>query len=692
MRSRYGNSWAIAGALLACLGAAPFPARAQQPPSSEPAEPPIEQTEAVSLQEGEDLGLGGILSGASGVRVATMCTNCNVANVTMFGQTGDIVQVWQDGLPVVGGLGAIYLLSVLPIEAVAKTEIVRGAGSVLTGAEASVGGLFLETKTPRDPGGLFVQADAGSLDSTSFKLAGSGTIGAVGGGLVYTYGRADGSDPNGDGVYDLGSFRRNTLGGTLTWQIADRSFLRAEALDYEEEQRDSKGGYAGSPLPPGPVPDDEVLPFHREDIDIDKRDYMIEFRQDFRGGSSLTVGGRRTTRDQDTADETSGGEPYMTVDEQSEVATVRYRTPFLDRHILTVGADWSDLDVDGTTVKRSAVFPNGQSISDRVLERDVFAEIDFSLPAQINLTVGLLYDYLQLSGTRPLPSVMPGPTQFDEYETSESRILPRVRFAWKATRWLAVNLSGGDALSAPRPIFERVCCGALVLGNADVQPQFSRNYLLDLDIVPETWIRIRPAVFYSSVENFIQKVVWAAFPNYIPSYTQVNYPDVTVEGGELALEFRFFDRLSFGAQGSHVRTRAAEDLVELTLSGTSAPLFSLPGGRIPYIPEDSGSAFVKWDDPKSGLQFLATAMYTGSMLIQRLDNFFSIGVDDFEETPSFWLYNVRGQARVWKGLSIYAGVDNIGDYYQEWLNDPRFEYNWGPLRGRYYYGGLLYEM
>lgn len=80
------------------------------------------------------------------------------------------------------------------------------------------------------------------------------------------------------------------------------------------------------------------------------------------------------------------------------------------------------------------------------------------------------------------------------------------------------------------------------------------------------------------------------------------------------------------------------------------------------------------------------------MEIQYLEQNFAIGVPTFVATPSYWVYNVRGEVRLWKGLALFGGVDNVGDYVQEWLNDPRYEYNWGPLRGRYYYGGLAYEM
>ena len=247
-------------------------------------------------------------------------------------------------------------------------------------------------------------------------------------------------------------------------------------------------------------------------------------------------------------------------------------------------------------------------------------------------------------------------------------------------------------MAAPRPVFERVCCGATVLGNSDADPQVSRNYLLEAEFVPKPWIKIRPSVFRNEVEDYLQKVIWGVFPGYVPSFTMVNYPDVTVEGAELSIETRFFDRLSIGAQGSHLSAEAAEHNVFLSLMGQRIEIFTLEGGRIPYLPEDQAALFVKWDEPARGIHVSAQAQYTGSQMLQVVDNPGIIGTPLFYETPSKWVYNFRGETRVWRGFSVFAGVDNITDEAQDWLNDPRFEYNWGPLRGRYFYGGLSYEM
>ena len=148
-------------------------------PEMSPASPEAADDESSSINE--------VLGGVSGVRVATMCTNCNIAGVTMSGQSGERVQVWQDGLPVMGGLGAIYLLSVMPQQGIANTAVINGAGTVLAGSEASAGALEINTRRPQEDPTLHAAVDFGSLNWRRQELLASGTLGRWGGGLVATH-------------------------------------------------------------------------------------------------------------------------------------------------------------------------------------------------------------------------------------------------------------------------------------------------------------------------------------------------------------------------------------------------------------------------------------------------------------------------------------------------------------------------
>jgi outer membrane receptor for ferrienterochelin and colicins len=634
-----------------------------------------EKSSQYSIQKDkEKMSVADVLGGTSGVRVQTMCTNCNVANVTMCGQSDERVQVWKDGLPVMGGLGAIYILSVMPSQEIAQTEIVRGASTVLSGSEAGAGAMVFHTQTPEKRPYIFASADAGSFGWQSQKLLASGQLGKWGGQLTFTNSKSDGIDPNGDGNFNLAEFDRRTIAGNVFFDITQNSKLSFSALNYREDQRGGKGAYSGD------IPF-ELGQFFIEDIDIRRNEYSLSWDHQFRDYSRISFRARYADRDQDTSDNFSiQDQPYMRVDEKAKASELLYERGFFDRHIFTMGILYRKLEVDGIQLKKDILFPDGQSIADIVEQKGAFAQIDFSLPARLSLTTGLRYD---------------------DYGDFGSRASPRTRLAWKATPQLSLTLSAGYGFMAPRPIFERVCCGARVQSNANVKSEVSRNILMDIDYVPRQWLKLRGSYFYSDFKDFIQKVISYVNAYYIPNFQQVNYQDVTFEGGEISLEMRFFDHFSYGFEFTRLRAMSDEPLKIFPFSGLPddspykvflAPInYDLPPGKTPYHPWRQGSAFMKWDDQKRGINISAQAQYTGSMIIQKLEE--HEGFANFlAETPDFWVYNFSTKFRIYKGLSLYAGIDNITDEYQLWLDDPRYEYNWGPLRGRYYYGGLAFEM
>jgi len=655
----------------------PLSAVAGDPPAAGPNDEEVQ----ISPARPEEQGIREALQGTSGVRVATMCTNCNVANVSMFGQSEERVQVWQDGLPVLGGLGAIYLLSVMPPEGVRKTDIVRGAGTVLSGSEAGAGAVLIQTKSPeeQDEPWILASLDFGSLEWESQKLVAAQRWGRWGAELIATHSRSDGSDPNEDGVFDLAAFERTTVGGTLAVELFPRSHIRIDALGYREDQRGGKGGYGGS----GQLLPEDLGNFHKEDIDIRREEYGLAWEHQFRDGSRFDIRGRYSSREQDTSDDFTSTRPYMTVDESARIAQARYDRVLFNRHRLVLGMVHRNFAVDGSTVKRSLLFPEGQTLEDRIKQYGVFVETAFSLPGRVELTTGLRYD--DYDWTPGENSTLP-PGVVRE-ERKRSRVSPRLHLAWRATPELSINVSAGDGFTVPRPIFERVCCGALVLSSASSEPEISRNYLLDLDWVPQAWFRLRTSVFRSEFEDYLQKMAVFTSPYFIPSFAQVNYSEFRLEGIEVSSELRFLGRLSLGIEGTRSRTRS-DGPIEASVLG--APVYALPDGYIPFYPEDQGSAFIKWDDSVRGWSISARASYTGSMLIQE---YAPIGIaDSFAETPSFTTYDFSVRARVHRYLTVFAGVDNITDESEIWLDDPRYEYNWGPLRGRYYYGGVSFEM
>jgi outer membrane receptor protein involved in Fe transport len=241
---------------------------------------------------------------------------------------------------------------------------------------------------------------------------------------------------------------------------------------------------------------------------------------------------------------------------------------------------------------------------------------------------------------------------------------------------------------APPPVFERVCCGATVVPNNLAYAETARNYLLDIDLVPARWAKIRASLFYHDYTDYLQK--YALFANsYVPTFGNVNYTEFSLEGAELAAEFRFLEHLSFGAQWTKVQVADDEPIGVIIID---EPWGELPEGQIINLPEDQGSAFFKWDDPGTGAQVAVQAQYTSSMLNQLLPARGLGIVNEFWNTPAFWTFNLRFEGRIQKHVTLYGGVDNITNEVQTNLDNARYEYNWGPLRGRYLYMGARFEL
>jgi outer membrane receptor protein involved in Fe transport len=461
--------------------------------------------------------------------------------------------------------------------------------------------------------------------------------------------------------------------------------LRLDALNYREEQRGSKGGYwSASPTD-----------FLKEDIDIRRDEFSLAWDYTLEHGSRLTLRARHARREQDTSDDYPGEQnPYMQVLETVQAFETRYQMPIAGGHALTFGAEMKRLEVRGETVKTSVVFPGGQELNDFVRRKGIFAEMDFSLPMHLALTAGLRYDDLDWTpGLPPLPEdLWPyAPGWEGTPERTRSRISPRARLAWKATPKLSLSLSAGAALMAPAPGFERVCCGAVALSNAFSAAETSTNYLLDADYVPWRWWKVRASLLRSDYSDYLQKMAVFTAPDYIPSFARVSYTDFALEGVELGTEMRFFDRLSYGFEWTHLRVKSRGP-VRLKPLGPFDFAVTLPEEMIPFQPQDQGSAFVRWDDQARGFDASAQVQYTGPMFVQVLGQTGAVDQFGFDKTTALWIVNLRAQHRLHKGLSGYVGVDNVTNKVQTNLSDPRYEYNWGPLRGRYYYAGLSFEM
>jgi outer membrane receptor protein involved in Fe transport len=134
--------------------------------------------------------------------------------------------------------------------------------------------------------------------------------------------------------------------------------------------------------------------------------------------------------------------------------------------------------------------------------------------------------------------------------------------------------------------------------------------------------------------------------------------------------------------------------VSIDTGGSVLLQYTFYSDTIPYVAKRNAALGLTMRPIRTGRVSL-TGAYTGPMLIQQMQDSGPsvIGgtMTEMFATPAFATLSVRYDQTLPKGITLYAGVDNATNFVQTTLGKPRYSYNWGPLRGRYLYGGMSYR-
>ena len=160
--------------------------------------------------------LGEVLRDRAGVTVERQGGPGSPTRVSIRGSSADEVLVLLDGVPLNSALTGEADLSTVPLEAVERVTVLRGAQSARYGARALAGVVAVETRRPRGTE-LSMRAAAGSWGERRGALSAGGRRGALSG-LV----SAEGQTARGDFRYLVPEFRG---GGTAVRRNADAGSL-----------------------------------------------------------------------------------------------------------------------------------------------------------------------------------------------------------------------------------------------------------------------------------------------------------------------------------------------------------------------------------------------------------------------------------------------------------------------------------
>ena len=666
--------------------------------SDHPSAEPEEAAAAASLAQA--------LQADSGVFVTTVCTNCNNADLAMGGLSNDHVPVSCDGLPVPPGLAQIYLLSIVPPAMIDRVVVTRGAGSAALGGAAVGGGIDISRRASQTDGAwLDLSVDAGGDGWSGTRLSATGRRGRVGGEAIASWASSDRVDANDDGSPELPSFDRYTVEAHGDVSLAGRQTLRLGGMRYRESQQDGPAAFDLRTF-------DRTGEMHdnREDVELTRDQLDLVYRVSLPDGSEVRLAGLAADRAQEVAEtqqwDAPDGFPTYFIDERLRHGSAAWSRPWGDRVLARAGASWDRRDTGVIDVlynlrrnlsqhvplEEALRLSLEQDAHEWTTERGVWLETDVAATPRLSLTAGARWIDLTARDQedRPAWRAMPLP--------QGDRIVPRAAATWKPLDSLMLRLSAGAGFRAPDPIFEEVCCGRRYRNNRGVRVERSRAVGLEATWQPSARLRLGGTLFVTDFEDLVVKLVSVSY-QWAPTYQHTNVPRARTSSAGLDARWELASWITAKAAVSWLRpeNRTEGDAIPILVDAFGTPVsITMHEGTIPYIARRAASLSLEMR-PSSRATVALITQHTGSMRIQSFDRTtpqppLASDAIGFASTPAFWTLNASASWALGRGLGLFVGVDNATDYVETDLGLPWFDHDWGPLRGRYVYGGLSYRL
>lgn len=613
----------------------------------------IERTGATTLVE--------VLSHKTGVRIDNQCAICNTTAIKLSGLPGRYTLMLIDGFPVFSSLGQTYGLMNIEAAQIERIEIVKGASSILYGTDAMGGVVNVITRKPGKHDFATLSGQYGSYNS--YRISGGASVsrGRLAALITMAHATHDSVDRDGNGISEYTGYVRTVGSATLRWKAASRTqVLMRLAAAQETRQGGGLGTFQSVLTDPDRRGISESILTRRLEagLSVDRN-----FFEDFDG--RVMVGYTWHDQDSDYEGELYHARQHIVITQAELVGHVHpkleiiggipYRLELLDENL---AADSYEHHMVGAFVQADwHVFNNWEAIGG--FRYDYHTEygnvytpriaLRYAAADWVTLRTGFgtgfraptsFYEYAH--GVRP-----DGYTLKNNANKAETSMSASLSAAFDAGKWLNATVEGAWTQVADPILVEATDEGDVATMNADgtlqvlsAEAQLSSN--------PLRWLGLQAG------------------------YGYYHYWD---EGGVLV-----------SAPPSHQITAGID------LRAAKAG-FKVSIGLDVFAPMDLEDVYGTGYDINPGAD-----SPTGWLDPTNAD------LDNTKMTSSPWYYlvNVRLQQRLAQGLYLYAGVDNLFDMHQSDTDGPLYFpaaedgtatpadviYIWGPMRGRYLYGGL----
>ncbi|MDR3235173.1 MAG: TonB-dependent receptor [Prevotellaceae bacterium] len=569
--------------------------------------------------------------------------------IRLLGLSGGYTQMLDEARPAMRGLSAPFGLSYIPGQWLQSVQIAKGAGSVANGYESIAGQINLELRKPTAEEPLFVNVYFDHFLRTEANIVSSLQLGdkwntAV---LAHASGDLQKQDDNGDGFMDEPMKRQLNLANRWIY-LGDNGTQWRFGVQGLQETREggqiNAGGYSTN------IENTHFNAYSKVGMPLnDDNTYNLAVVADY------TFHDLRS----------SFGKKAYDGRQQSGFANVLLQNFFTDRHHLTTGLTgrWDDYNemLYGNRSNDSAT----HDLSRRELSGGVFGEYTLNLGNKFVAVAGLRADYHNLH---------------------QWLLTPRLNVKYDFTKDLVLRGSAGRGYRSANIVTDNI--GMLATG-----------YEIKIDNA----LNMEAAWTYGGSLLYYFKLF-----NYSKSYISIDYfrtdfsDQVLVDYERELYKVWIYNLAGKSYTNTYQFEFNTEPLERFTISATfryndnKTDLTTNSGQaervETPLRDRYKGILNLQYGTRRYKWTFDATAQLNGQ---SRLPNFMP---DDYSPVYPLFFAQIT---RKFKGMEIYAGVENILDYKQpnpivhaEAPFSEKFNSSviWGPLMGRRIYAGVRYTL
>jgi len=384
----------------------------------------------VSVLPASAAGVTDAIQGRDGVRIQTLCTHCNSANVQLGGLSRDLVPMSRDGFPLVGGLAASLVLAMLPADSIAKTQVVKGPGDAGLSHSAAGGEVDLVgARATETPGwDLYAAGGSYSLREAAARVGGRLSSWATISAIVGTT-EADPVDDDHDGWNDVPGVDRTYADATLDLKPAGSHELLFGLSFIDEENPQGRGAFDAVRYITA-----QADGWTREDALFRRSEARVGWTWRHRGGGGFELRALAAHRDQTQRSQLtaqSGGFfpgadrliDRFRIEEDNLWVNATYRKPIGIGWRVAVGVETSRQQVDAENREPLAIV-SGADVAPQLARENVdiasaFLDAEWNPSPSVSVQLGARFDQATRSTT--LSSPVPQSTT-----RADSQVSPRI--------------------------------------------------------------------------------------------------------------------------------------------------------------------------------------------------------------------------------------------------------------------------